>query len=1046
MSKSKSNSTSKSEKIFINKEDLRDYIHSIHDDLRNSGAGYGRTGLKIFSVFYGLKLIKPNLNKLKLTDKQKKTLDWDELVKRVNNINENNKGEIIKYIDEEVLEVLWKLKDEEKNELGYFIFHQIPRDLKDDIWKNLIPKIDKIPVGYNTDDHSVNLSGKVWEYFVGRDKTAISELGAFFTDRPVTDFCFNKVKPKLNEDDEENKLNIQTMIDPFAGSGGFTLGYANYLREHYPNINWKDNVDNIYHFDMEEDVVNMTGLEMFAVTGHFPKRSNNFKRQNSFTSEFIGNNGITHYKNVYANPPYGGDKNTKTAEDIKRDKLISYLKNLKDDMTDVLKEQLTRLLKEKKEEESKRKAETTVNLKTCSKRIRDFAKKHNIDNANDKESCSLILLMDLLDKSGVCCAVLKEGVFFDSKYSKVREVLLKNYNVTNVISVPQNAFENTSTKTSIIIFYNNGCVLSVDDKSNQKNLKTNSSGKTKKVEFSELIIHNINSDEFEINDDGEAVLIKTKDEFDYIEEKKCCTATLKQIEENLTKDKCIYSLNYKDYMDYKVVCPDDYEMKKLSEYLEFEKKSKRNASFATENGKYRFYTSSDKIKKCDECDFTDDKLKLIFGDGGKGSLFIDTKFSCSDHNIVCTSENKYNLLYIYDYIKINWDDFIMKNFNGSVLANIGKDKINNMEIPFPKDINKLKPQLDKLYKIHQQIMSDTDAIPEKEKNICEIIKKATEEGKKGVDYEEYKLGDNIKTLDGTYNTKDMNNKGNIPFYNASINNPIGFIEKECFDDKKYILFVKSGGNSSNKISNTHALGLPLLVKGKCASNVHVCKLNLLKNICNVEYLYYYMLILRPLIQENAKYSTGLGGVNMEHFKNIIIKVLTEKQMKKLKLQELFDEVDKLKEDLENNKKSYEKYMKELFKDFEEKDDDKNEEDTNLKSSKDDFLPQKKSSTFSSEKQKKKVKQTKKQESSESESDNSSDSNSDDSSTESESDIKPKKIIKPVKKVELSDSEKPKKKPKPVKKVELSSEESNNSSDSLGESEDAKPKKLIKKTK
>ena len=108
-------SKSKSEKIFINKEDLRDYIHSIHDDLRNSGAGYGQTGLKIFSVFYGLKLIKPNLNKLKLTDKQKKTLDWDELVKKA-----NDKGEINKYIDEEVLEVLWKLKDVEKNELGYF--------------------------------------------------------------------------------------------------------------------------------------------------------------------------------------------------------------------------------------------------------------------------------------------------------------------------------------------------------------------------------------------------------------------------------------------------------------------------------------------------------------------------------------------------------------------------------------------------------------------------------------------------------------------------------------------------------------------------------------------------------------------------------------------------------------------------------------------------------------------------------------------------------------------------------------------------------------
>ena len=33
------------------------------------------TGLKIFSVFYGLKLIKPNLSKLKLTDEQKAKID-----------------------------------------------------------------------------------------------------------------------------------------------------------------------------------------------------------------------------------------------------------------------------------------------------------------------------------------------------------------------------------------------------------------------------------------------------------------------------------------------------------------------------------------------------------------------------------------------------------------------------------------------------------------------------------------------------------------------------------------------------------------------------------------------------------------------------------------------------------------------------------------------------------------------------------------------------------------------------------------------------------
>ena len=115
------------EEIFINRDDLRDYIHQIHDDLRNAGAGYGQTGLKIFSVFYGLKLIKPNLDKLKIKEEYKKVLNWDELVKRA----ENKDKELISYIDKEVLDALFELKIDCKktgnrdSEVGHFIFHQI---------------------------------------------------------------------------------------------------------------------------------------------------------------------------------------------------------------------------------------------------------------------------------------------------------------------------------------------------------------------------------------------------------------------------------------------------------------------------------------------------------------------------------------------------------------------------------------------------------------------------------------------------------------------------------------------------------------------------------------------------------------------------------------------------------------------------------------------------------------------------------------------------------------------------------------------------------
>ena len=43
-----------------NKDELRDKIHSIHNQLRNHGAGYGMNALKVFNIVYGLYKIEKN--------------------------------------------------------------------------------------------------------------------------------------------------------------------------------------------------------------------------------------------------------------------------------------------------------------------------------------------------------------------------------------------------------------------------------------------------------------------------------------------------------------------------------------------------------------------------------------------------------------------------------------------------------------------------------------------------------------------------------------------------------------------------------------------------------------------------------------------------------------------------------------------------------------------------------------------------------------------------------------------------------------------------
>jgi hypothetical protein len=42
--------------------------------------------------------------------------------------------------------------------------------------------------------------GNIYEYFIGRDESAISELGAYFTDRHIVDYIYTKLDPEINED------------------------------------------------------------------------------------------------------------------------------------------------------------------------------------------------------------------------------------------------------------------------------------------------------------------------------------------------------------------------------------------------------------------------------------------------------------------------------------------------------------------------------------------------------------------------------------------------------------------------------------------------------------------------------------------------------------------------------------------------------------------------------------------------------------------------------------------------------------------------------
>ena len=138
-------------------------------------------------------------------------------------------------------------------------------------------------------------------------------------------------------------------------------------------------------------------------------------------------------------------------------------------------------------------------------------------------------------------------------------------------------------------------------------------------------------------------------------------------------------------------------MARLGDMLIPQTKSKIKAGTGKENGKYKFFTSSNiQNKFIDEYQYDD--TALIFGTGGNASIhFCDEKFSTSTDCLVFFAKEKYILKTIYFYLSGNMN--ILENgFKGAGLKHISKQYILDIEIPLPplEEQRKIAAVLDKV--------------------------------------------------------------------------------------------------------------------------------------------------------------------------------------------------------------------------------------------------------------------------------------------------------------------------------------------------------------
>jgi type I restriction-modification system DNA methylase subunit/restriction endonuclease S subunit len=146
---------------------------------------------------------------------------------------------------------------------------------------------------------------------------------------------------------------------------------------------------------------------------------------------------------------------------------------------------------------------------------------------------------------------------------------------------------------------------------------------------------------------------------------------------------------------------------------------------------------------------------------------------------------------------------------------------------------------------------------------------------------------------GKFNSNDMDNIGDIPFYSCKSDNPCGYHSVYSFDYIEYLLLVCAGGSQNNIIGDNVGLGKCYYVNGKTACRANVCSLiSKIKEI-NIKYIYYYLNINRLETNKKAHFTTNLGTISLNEISNLKIPIPSiEKQEEIIKKIDIFENSNK----------------------------------------------------------------------------------------------------------------------------------------------------------
>lgn len=270
--------------------------------------------------------------------------------------------------------------------------------------RNILNKIKDINI--NELSTNYDIVGIIYELHLKTGTSqAMRDLGQYFSNRSVIKYMVKLCDPKIKKNGE-----IETILDPTMGTAGFLAMSIKHINNinNKKKVDWNKNKNNIYGFDIDENVKNMAILNLFLETGQIFDRT--LIKHDTLHKDFEleDKTFIDKVDVILANEPFG-IKGLKYAE--------------------------------------------------CCERI----KKLKIDGTK-AEPLFLQLMMQSLNVKGRCAVIVPDGVLFnDAKLHKgTRKHLCNNFNLLKVISLEDGLFLNTGVKSSILFFVNNGETTKVE--------------------------------------------------------------------------------------------------------------------------------------------------------------------------------------------------------------------------------------------------------------------------------------------------------------------------------------------------------------------------------------------------------------------------------------------------------------------------------------------------------------------------------------------------------------------------------------------------------